>query len=41
MLLRQAGDQLGAEAVGPAPLVDDDQPAGAGEGFLDGIELER
>ena len=37
----ETGDEFGAEAVGAAALVDDDEPAGAGERGLDGVEPER
>jgi hypothetical protein len=41
LLLDQAGDEFGAETVGAAALVQDDQPAGAGEGGADGVEPQR
>ena len=40
VLLGEARDELGAEAVGAAAFVEDDEAVGAGEGSFDGVEAQ-
>ena len=41
MFFRETGDEFGAEAVGAAAFVEDDEASCAGEGTFDGVEFQR